>query len=36
VPILLEIGQEQVFGQARDAVLRDAADLLISEAMGDI
>ena len=36
VPILLEIGREQVFGQARDAVLRDAADVLISEAMGDI
>jgi ATP-dependent Lhr-like helicase len=33
VPILLEIGQEQVYGQARDAVLRDAADVLIHEAM---
>jgi ATP-dependent Lhr-like helicase len=35
VPILLEIGREQVYGQARDAVLREAADVLIREAMGD-
>ena len=35
VPILLEIGREQVYGQGRDAVLREAADVLIREAMGD-
>lgn len=35
VPILLEIGREQVYGQAQDAILRDAADLLIREAMED-
>ena len=35
VPVLLEIGQEQVYGEARDAVLRDAADLLIREARGE-
>ena len=35
VPILLEIGRELVYGQARDAVLREAADVLIREAMGD-
>jgi ATP-dependent Lhr-like helicase len=32
VPILLEIGREHVYGQAQDAILRDAADLLIREA----
>ncbi|MBX9684997.1 MAG: ligase-associated DNA damage response DEXH box helicase [Hyphomicrobium sp.] len=36
VPVLLEIGKEQVYGQAHDALLRDAADALIREAMGDI
>jgi ATP-dependent Lhr-like helicase len=35
VPILLEIGKEQVYGQAQDAMLRDAADALIREATGD-
>jgi ATP-dependent Lhr-like helicase len=35
VPILLEIGREQVYGQDRDSVLRDAANALIGEAMGD-
>jgi len=35
VPILLEIGREQVHGQGQDAMLREAADLLIREAMGD-
>ncbi len=35
VPILLEIGKEQVYGQAHDALLRDAAEVLIKEAMGD-
>jgi ATP-dependent helicase Lhr and Lhr-like helicase len=35
VPILLEIGREHVYGQAQDAILRDAADILISEATGD-
>jgi ATP-dependent Lhr-like helicase len=32
VPILLEIGREHVYGQAQDAILRDAADILIREA----
>jgi ATP-dependent helicase Lhr and Lhr-like helicase len=36
VPVLLEIGVELVYGQDRDAILRDAADELIREAMGDI
>lgn len=36
VPVLLEIGKEQVYGQAQDALLRDAADALIREAMGEI
>ncbi len=35
VPILLEIGREQVGGADRDALLRDAADSLIAEAMED-
>jgi ATP-dependent helicase Lhr and Lhr-like helicase len=35
VPILLEIGREQIYGLGRDAVLREAADVLIREAMGD-
>ena len=34
VPILLEIGREQVYGQAQDAILRDAASVLIDEATG--
>lgn len=36
VPILLEIGREQVYGQAQDAILRDAARILIEEATGDV
>ncbi len=36
VPVLLEIGVELVYGQDRDAILRDAADELIREAIGDI
>ncbi|MBA2125523.1 ligase-associated DNA damage response DEXH box helicase [Hyphomicrobium methylovorum] len=35
VPILLEIGREVVSGQARDAILREAADILVEEAMGE-
>ncbi len=35
VPILLEIGREQVYGQAQDSILRDAAALLIREATGE-
>jgi ATP-dependent Lhr-like helicase len=35
VPVLLEIGREVVAGHARDALLREAADVLIHEAMGD-
>ena len=34
VPVLLEIGREQVYGQAQDAILRDAASILIREAAG--
>jgi len=33
VPVLLEIGREQVYGQAHDAILRDAAEDLVREAM---
>jgi ATP-dependent helicase Lhr and Lhr-like helicase len=36
VPVLLEIGVELVYGQDRDAILRDAADELIREATGDV
>jgi ATP-dependent Lhr-like helicase len=35
VPILLEIGKEAVYGEAADALLADAAEDLIEEAMGD-
>ena len=34
VPIMLEIGKEPVAGDANDALLREAADDLVSEAMG--
>ncbi|WP_404406272.1 ligase-associated DNA damage response DEXH box helicase [Pelagibacterium halotolerans] len=33
VPVMLDIGKEPVFGEAREAVLREAADELIAEAM---
>ena len=33
VPVLLEIGREHVAGQARDAMLREAAEALLAEAM---
>ena len=35
VPIMLEIGREPVYGEAEDAVLADAADVLIEEATAD-
>ncbi len=35
VPVLLEIGREQVYGQAHDAILREAAEDLVREAMGE-
>ena len=35
VPIMLEIGREPVYGEAEDAVLADAADVLIEEAIAD-
>ena len=35
VPVLLEIGREQVYGEGQDMVLRDAAELLIREATGE-
>ena len=34
VPVMLEIGKEPVYGEARDQILADAADELIAEAMG--
>ncbi|MFM8745708.1 MAG: DNA ligase-associated DEXH box helicase, partial [Aestuariivirga sp.] len=33
VPVLLEIGRESVYGEAHDAVLAEAANALIDEAM---
>jgi ATP-dependent Lhr-like helicase len=33
VPVMLEIGRESVPGQAHDALLAEAADDLIAEAM---
>ena len=35
VPIMLEIGREPVYGEAQDAILADAADVLIEEALED-
>jgi ATP-dependent Lhr-like helicase len=32
--VLLEIGREVVAGHARDALLREAADVLVQDAMG--
>jgi ATP-dependent Lhr-like helicase len=34
VPILLEVGREPVYGAAQDALLREAAETLVEEAMG--
>jgi ATP-dependent Lhr-like helicase len=34
VPIMLEIGREPVYGEARDAILAEAADVLVEEALG--
>jgi ATP-dependent Lhr-like helicase len=34
VPILLDIGRESVYGEGADALLADAAEELIKEAMG--
>jgi ATP-dependent Lhr-like helicase len=34
VPVMLEIGREPVYGEASDALLAEAADELIKEAMG--
>jgi ATP-dependent Lhr-like helicase len=36
VPVMLEIGKEPVFGEARDSAMADAADELIREAMGGL
>jgi ATP-dependent Lhr-like helicase len=33
VPVMLEIGREPVYGEASEAVLAEAADALIQEAM---
>jgi ATP-dependent Lhr-like helicase len=35
LPILLEIGREQVAGGARESILREAAETLISDVLGD-
>jgi ATP-dependent helicase Lhr and Lhr-like helicase len=35
VPVLLEIGKEAVFGEARDDILQSATDDLVREAMGE-
>lgn len=35
VPVMLEIGREPVYGQARDDLLREATDQLVKEAMRD-
>jgi ATP-dependent Lhr-like helicase len=34
IPVMLEIGKEPVSGEAHDAVLAEAAEDLIAEAMG--
>jgi ATP-dependent Lhr-like helicase len=36
VPVMLEIGREPVYGEAHDALLKEAADALIEEAMGPV
>ena len=33
VPVMLEIGRETVYGEASDAMLENAAEALIAEAM---
>jgi ATP-dependent helicase Lhr and Lhr-like helicase len=33
VPVLLEIGRESIYGEGHDALLAEAADELIAEAM---
>jgi ATP-dependent Lhr-like helicase len=33
VPVMLEIGREMVYGEASDAILAEAADELVKEAM---
>ncbi len=35
VPVLLEIGRESVYGEASDALLEDAAEDLLAEALGE-
>jgi ATP-dependent Lhr-like helicase len=34
VPIMLEIGREPVYGEAQDAILAEAAEILVEEALG--
>lgn len=36
VPVMLDIGKEPIFGEAREAVLREAAEDLIAEAVGSL
>ena len=35
VPVMLDIGKEPIFGEARESAMADAADELIREAMGE-
>ncbi len=35
VPVMLEIGREAVYGEARDEILREEAAALVAEAMGE-
>ena len=35
VPVMLEIGREPVYGEARDEILAEAADVLVEEALGE-
>ena len=34
VPVMLEIGKEPIHGEADEALLREAADVLVKEAFG--
>jgi ATP-dependent Lhr-like helicase len=36
VPVMLEIGKEPIVGEAHEDVLREAADDLVKDAMGDV
>ncbi|MNJ02853.1 hypothetical protein D3C73_1629590 [compost metagenome] len=36
VPVMLDIGKEPIFGEARESAMADAADELLREAIGEI